>query len=59
LLLFAGGPSTPAMRLLTVHDDAERELEYTAGAEEVLTVAQMRGRMTVSMKRDWREIFPR
>ncbi len=34
MLAFAGGPSLPALRLLIVHDDGEREFEYSAGAEK-------------------------
>ena len=31
-------PSWPALRFLVVHDDAEREFEYIAGAEKVLSI---------------------
>ena len=39
MLAFAGGPSRPALRMLLLHDDAEREFDYTAGAEEALAAA--------------------
>ena len=58
MLTFAGGPSAPALRLLVVHDDAEREFEYIAGAEKVLDAVQAHGWTPVSMKRDWRKVFP-
>ena len=58
MLAFAGGPSAPALRLLIVHDDAEREFDYMAGAEKVLDAAQTHGWTTVSMQRDWRKVFP-
>ena len=29
MLRYAGGPSRPALRLLVLHDDAEREFDYT------------------------------
>ena len=58
MLAFAGGPSAPALRLLVVHDDAEREFEYIAGAEKVLDAAQAHGWTTVSMQREWRKVFP-
>ena len=58
MLAFAGGPSAPALRLLIVHDDAEREFDYMAGAEKVLDAAQTHDWTTVSMKRDWRKVFP-
>ena len=32
----AGGAARPALRLLLLHDDAEREFDYTAGAEAAL-----------------------
>ena len=58
MLAFTGGLSAPALHLLVVHDDAEREFEYIAGAEKVLSAAQTHGWTTVSMKREWRKIFP-
>ena len=36
MLRFARGPARPALRLLLLHDDADREFDYTAGAEEAL-----------------------
>ena len=39
------------------HDDASREFEYRA--DEVLKPAQERGWLIVSIKRDWKLIFPR
>ena len=36
MLRFAGGGGRPALRLLLLHDDAEREFDYTAGAESPL-----------------------
>ena len=58
MLAFAGGPSLPALRLLVVHDDAQREFDYMAGAEKALSAAQMHGWTTVSMQCEWRQIFP-
>jgi phosphoglycolate phosphatase-like HAD superfamily hydrolase len=58
MLAFAGGPSAPALRLLVVHDDAEREFDYMAGAEKVLDAAQTHDWTAISMKRDWRRVFP-
>lgn len=57
MLGFAGGPSLPALRLLIVHDDGEREFEYSVGAEKALSTAQSRGWTAVSMQRDWRQVF--
>jgi hypothetical protein len=53
MLQFAGGPSRPALRLLVLHDDAEREFDYTAGAEQALEQAQAQDWTVVSVKNDW------
>lgn len=58
MLTFTGGSSLPALRILLIHDDAEREFEYTAGAEKVIEAAQTNSWTAVSMKHDWRQIFP-
>ncbi len=58
MLAFAGGPSLPALRLLVVHDDADREFDYVAGAEKVISTALTRGWTTVSIKSEWRKVFP-
>ena len=57
MLTFSGGPSLPALRLLVLHDDAQREFDYVAGAEKALDAAQSQGWTIVSMKNDWRTIF--
>jgi hypothetical protein len=57
MLQFAGGPSRPALRLLVLHDDAEREFDYTAGAETALERARARGWTVVSVRRDWATVF--
>jgi FMN phosphatase YigB (HAD superfamily) len=56
MLAFAGG-SRPALRLLLLHDDEEREAAYTAGAETVLERARGDGWTVVSMKDDWSTVF--
>ena len=58
MLAFAGGASLPALRLLVVHDDAEREFDYVAGAEKVISAAQTQGWTAVSVRRDWKTVFP-
>ncbi len=57
MLRYAGGGSRPALRLLLLHDDAEREFAYTAGAERSLDEAAAHGWTVVSMKDDWAEVF--
>jgi phosphoglycolate phosphatase-like HAD superfamily hydrolase len=58
MLAFAGGPSLPALRILVMHDDADREFDYIAGAEKVISVARSHDWTTVSIKGDWRQVFP-
>jgi phosphoglycolate phosphatase-like HAD superfamily hydrolase len=58
MLAFAGGASLPALRLLVVHDDVEREFDYVAGAEKAISAARTKGWAAVSIQRDWRKVFP-
>ena len=58
MLAFAGGSSLPALRLLVVHDDADREFDYVTGAEEILSAAQTHGWTIVSIKSEWWQVFP-
>ena len=57
MLAFAGGPSRPALRLLLLHDDPEREFDYTAGAERSLERARAQGWTVVSIRDDWAAVF--
>jgi hypothetical protein len=45
------------LRLLVLHDDAEREFDYTAGAEQALERAKAEGWTVVSVKNDWATVF--
>jgi phosphoserine phosphatase len=58
MLAYSGREGSPALRLLLLHDDDEREFSYTAGAEEALDVAGHQGWTVVSMKDDWTQVFP-
>ena len=58
MLRFARTSGRPALRLLVNHDDAEREFDYQAGAEKALERAAERGWTVVSVKNDWRVVFP-
>jgi phosphoglycolate phosphatase-like HAD superfamily hydrolase len=57
MLQFAGGEDRPGLRLLVLHDDADREFAYTKGADQVLDRAKTRGWTVVSMKNDWTTVF--
>lgn len=48
---------TRGLRMLVLHDDAEREFDYTAGAEKALERATQQDRSVVSMKSDWTTVF--
>ncbi len=57
MLRFAGAVDRPSLRLLVLHDDAEREFDYTAGAEHALEQASAHGWTVVSVKHDWAKVF--
>lgn len=57
MLIFSGRPDAPSLRLVVLHDDAEREFAYTAGAERALEHAQQYGWTVISMKNDWTTVF--
>jgi hypothetical protein len=57
MLQFAGGSARPALRMLVLHDDAEREFAYTGGAETALAAAADKGWTVVSMRDDWSTVF--
>jgi phosphoglycolate phosphatase-like HAD superfamily hydrolase len=48
---------TRGMRLLVLHDDADREFDYTAGAEKALERAAKDDWTVVSMRNDWATVF--
>ena len=53
MLRFAGGRDRPALRLLVLHDDPDREFAYVKGAEAALERARAEGWTVVSVKDDW------
>ena len=57
MLRYAGGKARPALRLLVLHDDADREFDYTAGAETSLEQAAKERWTVVSVKNDWVRVF--
>ena len=57
MLRFANRPGRPALRTLLLHDDAEREFDYTAGAEDALARAADKGWTVISIKNDWSKVF--
>ncbi len=57
MLDFAHHDAKPFLRLLVLHDDAEREFDYTAGAEQALERAAAQGWTVASIKNDWATVF--
>jgi hypothetical protein len=43
--------------MLINHDDSEREIGYSAGAEKSFDVAKQSGWVVVSVKNDWGQVF--
>jgi hypothetical protein len=57
MLDFTRHAHKPFLRLLVLHDDADREFAYTAGAEKALEQAARDKWTVVSMKNDWTSVF--
>ena len=57
MLQYSGTNSSPSLRIVVLHDDADREFAYTAGAERVLEHARAYDWTVVSMKDDWTTVF--
>jgi phosphoserine phosphatase len=58
MLQFAGGARRPSLRLVLLHDDPQREFGYAIGSERVLDTARARGWGIISMRNDWKRVFP-
>ena len=57
MLDFAQHPGKPSLRLFILHDDGQREFDYTSGAEQALEHADKSGWTIVSIKNDWVTVF--
>ncbi len=57
MLHYTGGPARQGLRLLVLHDDPDREFDYTAGAEQALRRAREEEWTVVSVKNDWATVF--
>jgi hypothetical protein len=57
MLDFTQNAAKPTLRLLVRHDDAEREFDYTSGAERALERADEQAWTVVSMRDDWSTVF--
>jgi phosphoglycolate phosphatase-like HAD superfamily hydrolase len=57
MLDYARREGAQTLRLLVLHDDAEREFDYMTGAEHALERAAAEGWTVVSIKNDWTTVF--
>jgi phosphoglycolate phosphatase-like HAD superfamily hydrolase len=57
MLEFTRHADKPFLRLLILHDDGEREFDYTSGAEQALEDAEAGGWTVVSVRDDWASVF--
>ena len=57
MLEYACAGTGPSLGMLVRHDDAEREFDYTAGADNALGLAAERGWAVASMRDDWTTVF--
>ena len=57
MLQYTDTNAQASLSLLVNHDDADREFDYTAGAEDALKMAQKRNWVVVSMKDDFKTVF--
>ena len=57
MLDFTHRADSQCIRLLVLHDDGEREFDYTTGAEQALERADKMGWTVVSVKNDWATVF--
>jgi hypothetical protein len=53
----AGTRAPLSCPLLVLHDDSEREFDYTNGAEKALARADQEGWAVASIKNDWSTVF--
>ena len=57
MLDFTQHSDKPYLRLLVLHDDAEREFDYVSGSEIALGRATSSNWTVVSMQNDWASVF--
>ncbi len=58
MLQYTRGRTGASLQLLVHHDDAVREYVYDRGTERALDLARQDGWLVISMRQDWRRIFP-
>jgi hypothetical protein len=58
MLSYSQGRAGSSLQLLVNHDDEEREFAYTEKDNASLNAAKSNGWLVVSIKNDWRSVFP-
>ena len=58
MLKFTQSGDKPFINLLLLHDDPQREFDYQKGAEKALALAADKNWQIISMKQDFKNIFP-
>jgi phosphoserine phosphatase len=57
MLEYVSHTSRLSFGLLINHDDNDREIAYSSGAEQAIDAAKQRGWVVVSVKNDWSQVF--
>jgi phosphoglycolate phosphatase-like HAD superfamily hydrolase len=57
MLEFTAHPSRPSHCLVVNHNDNDRDIAYTEGAEKLIDVARTKGWTVISVKDDWHVVF--
>ena len=57
MLEFSRHQNRPFLPLLVLHDDDQREVDHTSGAEQALEKTDKSGWTVISIKNDWATVF--
>ena len=57
MLEYTAHPSRPSHCIVVDHDDNDRDIAYTAGAEKLIDTAEAKGWTVVSVRDDWQIVF--
>jgi phosphoglycolate phosphatase-like HAD superfamily hydrolase len=57
MLEFTAHPSRPSHCVVVNHDDNDREIAYTAGAEKLIETAKVKDWTIISVRDDWSVVF--
>ena len=58
MLSYSQGRNGPSLQVLVNHDDDKREFAYVEKDNASLSTAKANGWLVVSIKNDWRSVFP-